>query len=202
MGFVRSTALWLALACAVVVPITVAAMSPLLAWRDPVYIVAGFAGIAALCLLLFQPLLAAGLLPGISALRARLIHRWVGGCLTFAVVAHVACLWLTSPPDVVDALLLRSPTPFSIWGVIALWSVFGAACLVLFRKRSRLRPSVWRMIHRGLAVISVLGSVIHALKIEGTMGEVSKYALCALVVVCGFWVLIGRQALEATKARS
>ena len=43
------------------------------------------------------------------------------------VIVHVAGLWLTSPPDVIDVLLFRSPTPFSAWGAIAMWAVFAAA---------------------------------------------------------------------------
>ena len=185
----RSIVIWFALAIAIAVPLIAAVMSPLLAWRDPVYIAAGFAGIIGLFLLLFQPLLAGGLLPGISAVRARRLHRWVGGGLALSVIVHVAGLWVTSPPDVVDALLLRSPTSFSIWGVLALWSVLGAACLVVFRKRIGLRQRTWRLIHRALAVVSVLGIVIHSLKIEGAMETVSKTVLCGLVVVVGVWVL-------------
>lgn len=195
MVAVRFVVVWLVLASVVVASVVAAAMSPQLEWRDPVYIVAGFAGITALCLLLFQPLLAAGLLPGIPAARARRVHRWVGSCLTLSVVLHVGCLWLTSPPDVLDALLLRSPTPFSIWGVIAMWSVLGAACLVLFRKRVGLRPATWRIIHKGLAVFTIMGSVVHALKIEGTMGAESKILLCALVVLVGVWVVFGLNRL-------
>ena len=48
--------IWVALAAAIGVPIAAAAVSPLLAWRDPVYILAGFAGIIALGLMLVQPL--------------------------------------------------------------------------------------------------------------------------------------------------
>ena len=33
--------------------------------------------------------------------------------MAVAVVIHVAGLWITSPPDMIDALLFTSPTPFS-----------------------------------------------------------------------------------------
>ena len=82
-----------------------------------------------MALLLVQPLLVAGYLPGLPRSRGRRMHRWVGGGLIAAVVIHVAALWLTSPPDVIDALLFVSPTPFSAWGVIAMWAVFAAAAL-------------------------------------------------------------------------
>jgi hypothetical protein len=55
MRVVRLTLIWAALTAAVCVPIAAAAASPLLAWRGPVYILAGFAGIIALGLVLVQP---------------------------------------------------------------------------------------------------------------------------------------------------
>lgn len=159
-----------------------AAWSPLLAWRQPVYIVAGFAGVIAMIILLCQPLLAGGNLPGLSARRSRGLHRWFGGGLLCAVVIHVGGLWVTSPPDVVDAVLFRSPTPFSVWGVIAMWAVFATALLAVFRRRFRLKPRTWQRVHICLALIIVVGSVVHALLIEGTMEIVSKAALCALAL--------------------
>ncbi|MCG3267240.1 ferric reductase-like transmembrane domain-containing protein [Yoonia sp. I 8.24] len=175
----RNTLVWLLLVGVLIVPITFAAMSPQLQWRGPVYIAAGFAGILALALLLLQPLLAAQKLPGISPYRSRRIHRWLGGGLTAAVVVHVAALWITSPPDVIDALLFRSPTWFAIWGVVAMWGVFAATCTVILRNRFRRR--VWRQAHTAFAVVVVSGSISHAMLIEGTMEIVSKAVLCASV---------------------
>src|SRR5438874_6224002 len=113
MRLARVAVIWVALATAVCVPIAAAAASHLLAWRGPVYIVAGFAGIIALSLMLFQPLLIGGYLPGLSGRIGRLVHHWVGGTLAAAVAIHVGGLWITSPPDMIDALLFSSPTPFS-----------------------------------------------------------------------------------------
>src|SRR3954468_22954541 len=121
-GMTSSKMIWAALAAAVCVPAGAAAASPQLAWRGPLYITAGFAGIFALGLMLVQPLLAGGTLPGLSGYRGRRAHRWIGGALVVAVVIHVAGLWITSPPDMVDALLFTSPTPFSPFGVIAMWA--------------------------------------------------------------------------------
>lgn len=171
---------WAALGTAVVVPIAVAAASPLLEWRGPVYVAAGFAGVVAMALLLVQPLLVGGYLPGLPAPRGRRVHRWVGLGLVAAVVIHVAGLWVTSPPDVVDALLFVSPTPFSAWGVVAMWAVFAAALVAMLRRRLRIPPRRWRLIHTSLALVIVVGSVVHAMLIEGTMGTASKAALCAL----------------------
>jgi len=194
---------WTALAVAITVPIAVAATSPLLAWRDPPYVAAGLAGVIAMALLLIQPLLVGGYLPGLPRPRGRRTHRWVGGTLLLAVVLHVAGLWVTSPPDVVDALLFRSPTPFSIWGVIALWAVFAAALLAAFRRPLRLRPLHWRLAHTLLATIVVLGSVVHALLIEGTMGTASKAMLCALALAATVWVVVDLRSWSAlTRRRS
>jgi predicted ferric reductase len=179
---VRYILTWAAVAAAIAVPIAAAAVSPQLEWRHPVYIAAGFAGIIALGLLLVQPLAVGGHLPGLSAQSSRRVHRWIGGMLVAAVVFHVGALWITSPPDVIDALLFASPTPFSAWGVIAMWATFAAALLAALRGRLRLRPRNWRIGHTLLVVITVVGTVVHAILIEGTMETVSKVALCALVV--------------------
>ncbi|MEL6479241.1 MAG: ferric reductase-like transmembrane domain-containing protein [Pseudomonadota bacterium] len=179
----RSVLIWAALALAVGLPLAIAASSPLLAWRDPVYIASGLAGIAAMGLLLVQPLLAGAYLPDLARRQSRKLHSWVGAGLVAAVVLHVGGLWITSPPDVVDALLFRSPTPFSAWGVIAMWAVFAAALLAAFRRRLRLRPQVWRLGHTALVVVTVIGTIVHAVLIDGTMEWLSKLALCALVLL-------------------
>lgn len=179
-GPVRAALTWTVLAAVILVPLALAAMSPLLQWRQPVYIAAGFVGIIAMCLLLLQPLLAGGLLPGLTGLRGRRLHRWTGALLVTAVLLHVAGLFVTSPPDVIDALLFRSPTLFSAWGVIAMGAVFAAALLALVRRR--LRPRIWRRVHVALALMVVACSVVHALLIEGTMEWVTKVVLCLVVV--------------------
>ncbi len=173
---------WCALLAVITVPIVAAAMSPQLAWRGPVYISAGFAGIAAMALLLLQPLLAGKYLPGVSASLARRAHRTIGSLLILAIVVHVAGLWITSPPDVIDALLFRSPTAFSAWGVVAMGTLFAAGLLAALKRWLALKPRVWRFIHLSLATITVLGSVVHAVQIEGTMETVSKILLCVLLL--------------------
>jgi len=173
---------------AICVPVAAATVSPLLEWRDPLYILACFAGIIALGLVLVQPLLIGGYLPGIPAYRGRRAHLWIGGALVVAVVIHVAGLWITSPPDMIDALLFVSPTPFSPFGVIAMWAIFAVALLAAVRRRLRLQT--WRIAHMSLAVVIVVGSVIHGMLIEGTMETMSKAALCALVVLATAKVMV------------
>jgi len=167
MRLAQAALIWVVLAAAICVPIAAAAASPLLEWRGSVYILAGFAGIVALGLLLVQPLLIGGYLPGPSAYRGRRAHHWIGGVLVVAVVVHVGGLWITSPPDMIDALLLTSPTPFSPFGVIAMWAIFAVALLAALRRRLGLRPRTWRIAHTLLAVVIVVGSVVHGLLIEG-----------------------------------
>ncbi|WP_018700566.1 ferric reductase-like transmembrane domain-containing protein [Amorphus coralli] len=198
----RAILIWAVAGAAVAVPLALAALSPLLAWRSPVYIAAGFAGIVALGLLLFQPLAIGGFLPGLSPARRRRLHRFVGVALVAALVVHVAGLWITSPPDVVDALLFRSPTPFSAWGVIAMWAVFASAGLAALRRPLRIPPRWWRAGHLSLAVVIVAGVVAHALLIEGTMESVSKIALCGLVVAATVKLLVDRSKRRVTGRRA
>jgi predicted ferric reductase len=187
MRLVRGTLIWAALVAAVGVPMVAAAASPQLAWRDAIYILAGFAGIVALGLLLVQPLLMGGYLPGLSAYRGRRAHRWIGGALVVAVVVHVMGLWITSPPDMIDALLFTSPTPFSPFGVISMWAIFAVALLAALRQRLGLRT--WRIAHMSLAVVIVVGAVAHGMLIEGTMETMSKAALCTLVLAATIKVM-------------
>ncbi|MCA6120551.1 ferric reductase [Bradyrhizobium sp. WSM 1704] len=181
--------IWSAIALAVCVPLAAAAVSPLLAWRDPVYIIAGFAGIVGLGIMLFQPMLIGGYLPGLPARIGRRVHLWTGAALVAAVVIHVGGLWITGPPDMIDALLFTSPTPFSPFGVIAMWAILAVALLAALRRRLGLRPRTWFRAHRLLAIVIVVGTVVHGLLVEGTMETVSKVALCALVVAATIKVM-------------
>jgi predicted ferric reductase len=187
MRLARVTLVWALLAAAIFVPIALAAESPLLEWRGPVYILAGFAGVIALGLMLVQPLLIGGYLPGLSAYRGRRAHHWIGGALVVMVVVHVGGLWITSPPDMIDALTFTSPTPFSPFGVIAMWAIFAVALLAAVRRRLGLRT--WRIAHMSLAVFIVAASVVHGMLVEGTMETVSKAALCALVLAAAIKVI-------------
>jgi hypothetical protein len=192
MKFSKGTLIWAALAAAILIPMAFAAASPLLEYRGPVYIVAGFAGIVALGLVLVQPLLIAGYLPGLAGYRGRRVHLWIGGALVAAVVIHVGGLWITSPPDMADALLLRSPTPFSPFGVIAMWAVFATALLAAFRRKLRMTPRTWRVVHLALAAVIVASSVVHSMLIEGAMETMTKAALCAIVLAAAVKVIADR----------
>ena len=104
-----------------------------------------------------------------------------------------------------SALLFDSPTPFSVWGVVAMWATFAAALLATLRGRLHIPPRVWRVGHTGLAVVIVVGSVVHALLVEGSMGVVSKAVFCLLVLVATAklvadlraWTLLARRRSAA-----
>lgn len=190
MSLAQKSTIWGTLIIAISVPIALAGTSPLIAFREPIYIVAGIAGVVALAVLLVQPVLVAGYLPSLRGRRGRNVHRWVGVGLVAMVLVHVVGLWITSPPDVIDALFFMSATPFSAWGVISMWSVLAAALLGVLRRRLHLQPRLFRRSHSTLAVIVVITSVVHALQIEGTMEKVSKAVLCSLIVAATLKALI------------
>ncbi|WP_299724687.1 ferric reductase-like transmembrane domain-containing protein [uncultured Tateyamaria sp.] len=182
-------AIWGGLALLVLVPLAIAASSPLQASRNAAYVVASLAGVAALGLLTLQPLLARGRMPDIAPPQQRKWHQRLGASLLILVGLHVGGLYLTSPPDALDALLLVSPTPFSVYGVVGMWAILATALLAATWRRLRLPPRVWRAVHTCLAILIVAATIIHAVQIEGTMGWYSKLALCATAAVSLAWVL-------------
>jgi hypothetical protein len=192
---------WPGLGLAVLLPVAIAATSPYLAGRGLPYVISGFAGIFCLGFLLIQPVLAAGYLPGLDAVTARKWHRRVGSSIIAGVALHVGGLYLTSAPDTLDALLLVSPTPFSVYGVIAMWAVILTAGLVALRRKMGLRYAAWRLIHNGLAAIVVVATVVHALQIDGTMGTGSKWALCIAVLVMTTVSLLDLRVIRPLRLR-
>jgi predicted ferric reductase len=180
---------WFLLAACILIPVGIAAANPLQANRDALWIVGGMTGIVALALLLAQPLLAAGYLPGPSLTAGRRWHRWLGTMIVLTVGLHIGGLYLSSPEDITDALLLVAPTPFSVYGVIGLCGVVLTAILVAVRSRTGLRYASWRILHNAIALVVVVSSIVHALLIEGAMGSVSKLVLCVLVFAATVIVL-------------
>jgi len=189
MGSMRTPLFAIALFITVALPIGAAVLSPLHAWRDSIYIGATFAGIIGLALMLFQPLLIANYIPGLSAKRGRSVHQWLGSTLALLVVLHVVGLWITSPPDVIDALLFVSATPFSSWGVVAMWAVLISSTATVFRHSLSLKAHTWRLVHRCLAIVIVVGTVVHAMLVDGAMETFSKAFLCFAVLVAALKVL-------------
>ena len=191
MQGLRSALLWTVLIIGTIGPLALAGLSPLLEWRDLIYILASLTGILAFCLMLVQPIWAMGGSVEIPAKIRRGLHRWGGIGILGLVLAHVGGLWITSPPDVVDALLFRSPTPFTPLGVIGLIAVTLAVCIAL--GRAKMPPRIWRMGHSALVLIATLASAGHALLIEGTMETVSKILLCFFVLVLTLKAIVDRR---------
>lgn len=171
---------WILLAFCLGMPALLAAFSPLLEWRGPVYTAAGFAGILAYSFMLWQPLLMAGHWPPIKRRYARLLHRAVGAGVILLVAVHVLGLYLISPMDVLDVLSFRSPTPFGLWGAIALYILLVLGFVVLFKRKIPLAR--WRFLHLSLASILSLTTILHVLPIEGTMESISKWILAAALL--------------------
>jgi len=182
--------IWCVFACVTIIPVVFAAASPLLSSREAVYIIGGMAGVLALALLLVQPLLASGYLPGLSKSKTLQWHRRIGALLLLAVALHIGGLYLTSPADLTDALLLVAPTPFSIYGVIGMWALVATAILVAIRSRLALDYKIWRILHNILAAVVAITSVVHALMIEGAMSSGSKIFLCVCVLAATGIVLL------------
>lgn len=192
---------WSVVVALVFVPLIVASTSPYLQYRSVEYIIAGFAGILCLGLFLLQPLLAAGYLPGLHQMTARKWHRRLGMAIVLCVGLHVGGLYLTSAPDTLDALLLRSPTPFSVFGVLAMWGVIVAVLLVIFRKRWMRRHRHWHGVHNALVVVIVASTVVHAVQIDGTMGPVSKWILCLSMAAASVIATIHLRIIRPLRAR-
>lgn len=192
---------WVGVIAVMVVPVAIAAFSPYLASRSVAYVVGGFAGIVCLSAFFLQPLLPADYLPGTMGPAGRRMHRWIGAAIVLAVALHVAGLYVTSPSDTMDALLLVSPTPFSVYGVTAMWGVVVTTILVLFRRRLRRRYAIWRLVHNVVGAVVVVATVVHALQIEGAMEPVSKWMLCLAVVVSTSVALLDLRIVRPSRAR-
>lgn len=196
-------ALWIGIAAIAAVPALLAAGSPLQRGREVLWIIGGMAGVLSFSLLFVQPLLMATsprLLSGPAGLRW---HRRVGLAIIALVVLHVGALYAYSPDDVSDALLLVSPTPFSVYGVVGLVCVAATACLAAIRRRLKAGLRIWRLLHSLLAIIIVGSGAVHAMLIEGAMEERSKLVLCiaaVIAVVTGAWQ-VNRRRPDAMRAR-
>ncbi|WP_375280218.1 hypothetical protein [Pseudooctadecabacter sp.] len=80
-------------------------------------------------------------------------------------------------------MTFASPTPFSVWGVLAMWAVFGSAVLGLLRLRGRIRWRMFRLLHLACVAVIVGGTLMHVILIDGTMEPVTKYAICVAPAV-------------------
>lgn len=186
----RAPFFWIVFAACLCVPIVLTAMSPLLAWRNWIYILAGFAGVLALTFIVLQPLLAAKVLPNLSATHQRKLHRVVGAAIASCVAVHIIGLWVTSPPDMVDALLFRAPTLFSVWGVVAMWALLATSLLAVLRGNLRVAPRIWQRTHISVAIIAIVASISHVLPVQGAMEQTSKLMICAAAFAAALMAVV------------
>ncbi len=179
------------------VPIVLAVMSPLHQGRSAPYVVGALAGVVLLSLLLTQPLLAIGFNLNTSLACARKWHQWLGGAIVVLIALHIGGLYLASPMDMLDALTLAAPTPFSLYGVIGLWASVLIVFSLLIRKRTK--PMRWNTIHNVLALLVVVPGVVHALLIEGSMEVRTKWILCIVIVLASTLVSVKLRIVDPFK---
>lgn len=179
----RRIAAWIVIAALAGGPVLAAALSPLQRGRELLWVIGGIAGVLALSLLFLQPLLMAAAPPLMRAGAGVRWHRLGGIVIVVMVVVHVGALYLYSPDDITDALLLVAPTPFSLYGVISLWCLVLTAALAATRRVLKIGYRPWRILHSILAVAVVGAGAVHAIQIEGAMEEYSKLAICIAALV-------------------
>lgn len=172
---------WVLITLLLVAPAALSLLSPLQVGRDFWWIVGALAGIVALSLVVLQVLLTTPWLIGILDTSTMRLHRLLGLAVAGVVIAHVLGLYLYSPDDVSDALVLAAPT-HSRLGVLSAWCVLLSVALALARRRLGLTYSDWQILHAALAVFVVATAVGHTLMIRGTLDGPLEIALCLAAV--------------------
>ena len=171
-----------ALASLLLLPISAALASPLQQGRDISWVLGGLAGILALGLLVVQMLLPTNWLRGLFAIGDMRLHRVLGIAVAGVVIAHVLGLYVYSPDDVRDALVLAAPT-YSRLGVLSAWCVLLSVVLALARRRLGLTYSDWQILHAVLAVVVVATAVGHTVLIRGALDGPAELLLCGAAVL-------------------
>ena len=80
-----------------------------------------------------------------------------------------------------------------------MWLLFAVALLAVLRRRLGLSPRSWRLMHSGLVLVIVVGTVIHAVLIEGAMETISKVAICALTITALIKAFIEMRTVKLLK---
>jgi hypothetical protein len=127
------------------------------------------------------------------------LHRAIGSAILALALAHVFSLWLYSPEDIMDALLLVAPTPFSVWGVAGLGGLLAAGAVMALALRLPRRILI--PLHVGLAGTGAVCAALHAWLIEGAMETITKALLCTAVctAVAVTAALASRRGLRASR---
>jgi Ferric reductase like transmembrane component len=189
-----------ALAALLIVPAAAAVASPLQVGRELSWVFGALAGVVALSLLTVQVLLPTSWLDGLLVGRDRRWHRTVGLVIVGIVLAHVAGLYVYSPDDVRDALVLAAPT-YSRLGVLSAWSVGLSVTLALGRRRLGLTHADWQILHSTLAVAVVTTAVGHAVMVRGTLDGPAELLVCGAALVAVSAAVVYQHLLRPLRRR-
>jgi predicted ferric reductase len=169
------------LAVIVSAPVVVSSLSPLQTGRTITWVLGTAAGVLGLSLLVVQMILPTRwlyVMLGGSNLRW---HRRLGLAVAALVIAHVVGLYLYSPDDIGDALILQAPT-YSRLGVLSAWCMLLTVGLALARRRLPLLYDDWQILHSVLAVAVTGTAVGHVLLLEGTLDGLAEWLVCLAAV--------------------
>lgn len=175
----------LGLVAIVLLPVLLAALSPLQAGRAVPWVWGTLAGVLALSLVVVHVLLPTGWLNSFVGEHNLGWHRILGISITGLTLAHILGLYLYSPDDIGDALVLAAPT-YSRLGVLSAGCLVLSVVLAVTRRQLRLADADWKTIHSALAIAIVGTAVAHAVLLQGTLDGLAEGLVCgsAIVAVC------------------
>jgi predicted ferric reductase len=191
----------LALAAFLLVPVVVSLRSPLQQGRDATWVLGALFGVVALGLIAVQVLLPTPWLDDLLGGHELRWHRILGLSVAAVVVAHVAGLYLYSPDDVRDALVLSAPT-YSRLGVLSAWMLGLSIVLALARRRLGLTYSDWQILHSALAVAVVGTAVAHTVMIRGTLDGPAEMLTCGGALAAVSAAVLYHHVLRPVRRRS
>ncbi|MGJ3245162.1 MAG: ferric reductase-like transmembrane domain-containing protein [Elainellaceae cyanobacterium] len=166
----------------VLLPTLLAALSPLQVGRAPLWVLGTLAGVLSLSLLVVQVLLPTKWLNMFVGQQNLGWHRILGISVTGLVIAHIVGLYLYSPDDIGDALILAAPT-YSRLGVLSFWCLLLSMILAFARHKLQLVYSDWQILHSVLAVAIVGTAVAHVMLLQGALDGFAEGLLCGSVMV-------------------
>lgn len=173
----------------VILPTLLAALNPLQSGRAPLWVLGTVAGVLSLSLIVVQVLLPTGWLNDWIGEQNLRWHRILGMTVTGLVIAHVLGLYLYSPDDIGDALVLAAPT-YSRLGVLSAGCLLLSVTMATARSKLPLAPADWQILHHVLAVAIVGTGVAHAILLQGTLDGFAEGLLCGSAVVAVLMAVI------------
>lgn len=169
-------------------PILLAALSPLQVGRTAPWVLGTLAGVLALRLLVVQVLLPTGWLNSIMGEHNLGWHRLLGISITGLTLAHILGLYIYSPDDIGDALVLAAPT-YSRLGVLSAGCLLLSVGLEVTRRQLQLAEADWKIFHSVLAVAVVGTAVAHTVLLQGRLDGLAEGLVCGSAVVAVFMAI-------------